>query len=105
VIIFFHPECEYCAHEAKELNGVDQAVSDTRWLFLSNARLSKIRDFGEQHGLIRHPGFYLYQVSATEMMDYFGLLSVPHIFIYNASGDLLKEYSGEIKKEEILKYL
>lgn len=105
VVMFFHPDCEHCQYEAKEITGRKSAFADINLWWISAADASDIKEFDQTYGLSKFVNTYLAHIPGEKIMQTFGSVSVPHIFIYDEQGLLQKQFKGETRIDAILKYV
>lgn len=104
VLIFFNPDCDHCQREATQISKQKNAFRDYRVYFISIDSLSKIERFAKEYDLMEN-NFVFAQANGYEVYAAIGALqSVPAIFIYNKK-KLVKRTEGEVKLEELIKYL
>ncbi|MBP7731017.1 MAG: redoxin domain-containing protein [Bacteroidales bacterium] len=105
VIIFFHPGCEHCQYEIKEITTAEYLIDKTHIILVSSAPEDEIKKFYYDNELDRYQKITLLIDSNYKLSDIFGLQSVPSTYIYNKELILVKYFEGEVKPEAILKYL
>ncbi len=105
VIIFFHPGCEHCQYEIKEITTAEYLIDKTHIILVSSAPKDEIKKFYFDNELDRFQKINLLLDSDYKLSDIFGLQSVPSTYIYNKELILVKYFKGEVKPEAILKYL
>jgi len=105
LIIYFHPECEHCQYEAKQLVMNREQFSRTQILMISPAPLPQIKQFNTDYQLASMPSLKVLWDKERKFETYFGVATFPTVFIYSNKNKLLKKYNGEVKIEAILKYL
>ena len=102
IIIYFHPECEHCQYEAKEIGFHADEFSQTNLVMITpDDSIQRIEKFAATNHLWDLDNFALLRDSKYAFKKYFGTAKVPSIFIYK-NHELLKKYSGETKIEAIL---
>ena len=53
VLFFFHPDCEHCQSEAKQVRENAQVLSNTKLIWISTENLDRLREFDEKFSLTR----------------------------------------------------
>jgi len=102
IIIYFHPECEHCQYEAREIGFHADELSRTNLVMITpDDSIQRIEKFARVNHLWELNNFELLKDSKYAFKKYFGTAKVPSIFIYK-NHHLLKRYSGETKIEAIL---
>lgn len=106
VLFFFHPDCEHCQSEAKQVRENAQALSTTKLIWISTENLDHLREFDEKFKLSQSiEKLVVAKIDPVIANEKFGVRTFPTVFIYDAAGNLIKKYTGETKIEAILKYL
>jgi len=105
VIIYFHPECEHCQYEAKEIGIHASEFANTNLLMATPDRsIQRIKDFATQNHLWVIDNFNLLLDKTDAFNRHFGTATIPSVFIYK-NKKLVKKYIGETKIEAILKII
>lgn len=105
VLLFFHPECEYCK---KELDGVlsrHQECRNVQWLFLTLASSSVVEDYLMEHPLNSIPDAYVLREDWPVTYKLFDVKGPPALFIYDENGILIKRYKGATSIDSIVQDL
>jgi len=106
VLFFFHPDCEHCQSEAKQVRENAQVLSTTKLIWISTENLDRLREFDEKFSLTQSiEKLVVAKIEPITANEKFGLRTFPTVFIYDAAGNLTKKYTGETKIEAILKHL
>jgi len=105
LIIYFHPECEHCQYEAKELLENKEHFSKVSILMVSPAPLIQIKQFNTEYHLDKISTLKVLWDKERKFKSYFGTSIFPTVLIYNNKNRLQKKYKGEVKIEAILKHL
>ena len=104
VLIFFNPDCDHCQNEARQISERKQIFRDYAVYFISVDSMQNIMKFADEHKL-KEANFYFAQTEGGQVLNTVGPLpSVPAIFIYN-NKKLVKKFEGEVKLEELMKFL
>ena len=105
IIIYFHPECEHCQYEAKEIGIRASEFKNANLLMITpDNSVQRIKDFAAGNHLWEVGNFELLLDKNNAFKKYFGTAIIPSIFIYK-NNKLLKKYSGETNIEAILKII
>lgn len=103
VIIYFHPECEHCQYEAKEIGIHTSEFVNTNLIMITpDHSIQRIKDFAAKNHLWEIDNFILLLDKRIAFKHYFGTATIPSVFIYK-DNKLIKKYIGETKIEAILK--
>lgn len=105
LIIYFHPECEHCQYEAKQLVLNKEKFKQTQILMISPADLRDIQLFNTSYGLNKIETLKMLWDKERKFENYFGKSTFPTILIYNKENKLQKKYKGEVKIESIIEYI
>ena len=104
LIIYFHPECEYCEYEISSLIANDIQSRGIKVLFVSNARPESIKRFMEPFN-INFKNFHILSDTSLVFTQIFGISVVPVNILYDEDLKLVKYFKGEVKPDAILNYL
>lgn len=105
LIIYFHPECEHCQYEAKQLLLHKEQFSATQIMMVSPAPLADIQQFKSDYQLNDIEPLQVLWDKDRKFEAYFGVATFPTVLIYNTENKLQKKYKGEVKIEAILKHI
>lgn len=105
LIIYFHPECEHCQYEAKQIFDNKDQFNRTQILMISPAPLTQIKQFTTDYQLTTISNLRVLWDKERKFETYFGAATFPTVFIYSKQNQLQKKYKGEVKIEAILKHL
>jgi peroxiredoxin len=102
VIVYFHPECDHCQYEAKEIGlHADELTSTNLILVTPDDSLQRIERFISVNNLLEVDNITVLRDRGFSFHKHFGTANIPTVFIYK-NNKLLKKYSGETKIEAIL---
>ncbi len=104
IFIAFHPECEHCQYEAKNINEKQKELESLNIILFTSANDSITQAFSKTYGLNTLKNVHIVIDSTNEMRRLFDIKGIPTVFIYNAQNQLVKRFNGETKIEAILKY-
>ena len=104
LIVYFHPECEYCQYEISSLIENDIQSRGIKVLLVSNAMPESIKRFMEPFD-INSGDFHILSDTTVVFTEMFGSHSVPVNILYDENLRLVKIFKGEVKTDAILNYL
>ena len=105
VITFFHPECEHCQYEIKEIVLNNKAFQNVNFVMISGASASKTKEFSEDYHLEKMPKLFLLRDPDFQFDEIFGKASYPTTLIYNKNHKLVEKIIGEVKVKKIIELL
>lgn len=105
ILIFFRPECDHCQHAAKAISENLTALAKTELYFITSQPLEMSEKFSEEYKLAGHSNIHFALTTTEEILDNYGPIATPSAYIYSADGRLIKSFNGEVKIEELLKYI
>ncbi len=105
LIIYFHPDCEFCQEQATGISKKIDDFNSFQLLFVSPADSVAIKSFSNKYALSGHQNIVFLEDKDLIFSTIFGKSGVPSSFIYNKQGKLVKEFRGEANIDELLKYL
>jgi thiol-disulfide isomerase/thioredoxin len=104
IFIYFNPDCDHCQREATQISQNKQTFKDYTVYFISIDAMENIIKFAKDYNL-QGDNFQFAWADFNDVYKYVGPLpEVPAIFIYN-NKKLVKRLAGEVKLEELAKYL
>ncbi len=105
LIIYFHPECEYCHYEAEQISlNIDRFYS-FQIIMISTASRESVKDFANKYHLLEFDNISVLIDTLDVFHNTFGPNTFPASFIYNKERKLVKHFKGEVSTEALLKYL
>lgn len=102
LLVYYHPDCEYCRNELTELFNSSFMQSDNRLMLVSNAPCDTVISFLGGFRLPDTERIITLIDTAFVFEDLFGTPVIPSAFLYNSDLDLIKAFYGEYKIETIL---
>lgn len=105
ILIFFQPECDHCQHAAKAISENLTALAKTELYFITSQPLEMSEKFSEEYKLAGHSNIHFGLTTTEEILGNYGPIATPSAYIYSAGGRLIKSFNGEVKIEELLKYI
>jgi peroxiredoxin len=103
VILFFHPNCEHCQAEARELQKHTDKFANTNFLMVTWDEMRNIRAFMAEYKLTAP--IAAYQINSNTLAQTYGQFNLPAVYIYNANRELVQQFNGQAKAEAIREYL
>jgi peroxiredoxin len=105
IIIYFHPDCEHCQYEAKEIGLHTDEFAHTNLIMITpDDSIPRIENFMTKNNLWRMDNMAILLDPEHRFFGHFGTLNIPSVFIYKHN-KLLKKYIGETKMEAILEVI
>lgn len=104
-VIYFHPDCDYCAREMDYIRENIDALTDSEIVLISAADQKLTQPFVSEKGVDQFENVKIGIDENNAFYQAFASRMIPSIFIYDSNGKLLKFYKGETSIETILKYL
>jgi thioredoxin-related protein len=105
LIMFIHPECDYCREEIKQLKQNQDKVENIFILLITYASKEEAIDFYVNQELSQLTNIQFLFDEKMKISNYFDVNMIPSIFLYDAKEKLIYNGKGEIKIETLLKYL
>jgi hypothetical protein len=105
LVVRFHPECEHCQYEIREILGSPIPVSAMWVIMVSDADADSIKKMLLPYDLAEYPSVIPLTDTSYSFGEIFGSDLVPSSYIYDKDLELVKVLYGEVKTETILKYL
>ena len=105
LIIYFHPVCEHCQYEAKQISKHQDKFKGTYILMVSPAQLDDIKQFQTDYQLGEITNLKMLWDKDRKFEAYFGTSTFPTVLIYNSNNELQKKYKGEVKIDAIIKHI
>ena len=102
VFIYFNSECEYCQHEAQEIQQNIAAFKNTQLLFVSTEKPNNIKEFAQTHKLKDYDNIYFLYDERNHFARTFDANTIPFLAVYNKDQKLIKKFKGQTKVGNIL---
>ena len=103
VLIFFHPECEICQVEIKQIVQKKKDLAQVCILLVTQASIKESQDFYEAMELNKISNIYLLHDSDLILHNRNLINTIPSIYLYNSKKKLIKQYKGEINIDLVIK--
>jgi len=104
LLVYFHPDCDYCQYEISSLIRHDIQSKGVKVLLVSNALPETIDEFMEQFETGQDE-FCILSDSSFVFANLFGISVIPVSLIYNENLELIKFFKGEVSPNAILNFL
>ncbi|MDR0834765.1 MAG: thioredoxin family protein [Candidatus Symbiothrix sp.] len=105
IVMFMHPECDFCQEEIKQLKENQEKLKNVYILLITSAPIKQAQKFYEDQELFQLTNVQFLSDENTKLSDYFDANVIPSIFVYNNKLKLVHKCIGEIKIETLLSYL
>jgi thioredoxin-related protein len=105
VIMFIHPECDFCQEEIKQLRVNQNNLKDIFILLITSSPKEQARDFYINQELSQFTNLQFLSDEDMKISDCFDVNIIPSIFLYNENQKLIHKFKGEIKVETLIRYL
>lgn len=103
ILIYFHPECEHCQYEAKEIGLRADEFNDCQLVMITpDDSLPRIEKFCEQYHLQEVDNLEVLLDQKGKFERSFGKAVLPSVYIYDKGQKLKKQFLGETKPEAIV---
>lgn len=104
LIVYFHPDCDYCQHEITSIIRNDIQSKGIKVLLVSNALPESVHEFMEQFETGQNE-LCILSDSSLAFSCMFGISVIPVSLIYNENLELVKVFKGEVSPDAILNSL
>ncbi|MDR0333544.1 MAG: redoxin domain-containing protein [Dysgonamonadaceae bacterium] len=105
VFIYFHSDCDFCVHKARNIAEHLHNFVDTQLLFVSSESVEMIQLFAENKGLLNQPNVLFLQDRKHIFPMRFDVNSSPHALVYDKNGQLLRRFAGQVLATTIINVL
>ena len=105
VLLFFHPECEYCQKELEGILANYSVCRNVQWLFITLAPTDEVEAFLVDYPLELIPNAYVLREDWPDTYRRFGVKGPPALFIYDEDGKLMKRHMGAVSIKTIVQEL
>ncbi|MDR3062092.1 MAG: peroxiredoxin family protein [Dysgonamonadaceae bacterium] len=105
IILFIHPECDFCIEEIKQLKESQVKFKNTSILLITSASLKQVIDFYSEQNLAQLNNVQLLLDKELKISNSFGINIIPSVFVYNTDKELIFSHKNEIKIETLIRYL
>ena len=105
LVMYLHPECDYCQHELADLKKHAEELKDVAIVIISAGDREDTERLLEQNALSVDEDILLGYDDGDQFFDLFATRSMPSTFVYNQKGELLEAYQGEVSVAILLQQL
>lgn len=102
IFFYFNSECDYCQHDAREIQQNIASLNNIELLFISTEDPEKIEGFALTHKLDIYDNIYFLYDERGHFSRTFDANTVPFLAIYNKDNQLVKKIKGQAKVANIL---
>ena len=103
VIVYFHPECEHCHYEAKEIGQNATAFKNCQLIMVTaDDSTKRVEQFCNTHNLWEVDNIEILIDKENLFKKTFGKAIIPSVYIYDKNRKLKKQFLGETKPEAII---
>lgn len=103
VLIYFHPECEHCQYEAKEIWQNASEFENCQLVMITpDDSIARVENFCIIHHLWELENLDVLLDKNNTFKKTFGKAIIPSVYIYGADRKLKKQFLGETKPEAII---
>ena len=103
IIIYLHPDCDYCRYEAKEIGQNAASFQNCQMIIItSDDSVKRVENFCMDHHLWELNNIEIFLDPDNQFNNTFGKSVVPSVFIYDSDCKLKKQFLGETKPEALL---
>ena len=103
VIIYFHPECEHCLYEAKEIGLNATAFKNCQLIMITaDDCIQRVEQFCAEYNLWEIDNVEILLDKENQFKKVFGKAVIPSVYIYDNNRKLKKQFLGETKTEAII---
>lgn len=105
VLFYFHPECEFCQLEIKELLVQKELLDNVLPVFVTFASPNDVAEFEKTHPISTLDNSVLLFDRKFVFPTEYGIQSPPQTLIYNGEGHLVKHFRGFVMINDLLQVL
>lgn len=103
VIKYFHPECDYCRYEAREIAASAPEFSKLQLVMVTaDNSPERVKQFIADYNLLEVDNIEILTDSDNRFKGIFGRAVLPSAYIYGTDRKLVKEFIGETRPDAIL---
>jgi peroxiredoxin len=102
VFIWFHSNCDFCVHKARNIAEHLHDFTDTQLLFISSEAVEVIETFAKNMGLLDQPDVLFLQDRKHIFPMRFDVNSAPHTLVYDKNRELLRRFAGQVLAATII---
>ena len=103
LFIYFNSDCDFCNHEAEEIQTNIEKLKKFQLVFISFEKPIKIKAFAQTHKLNNYDNISFIHDSRASFATTFDIKSLPAIVIYDNQNKLVTKMKGQTKVAVIIK--
>jgi peroxiredoxin len=103
IFIYFNSDCEFCNHEAEEVQTNIEKLKKFQLVFISFEKPTQIKQFAQTHKLNNYDNITFIHDSKVSFATTFDVKSLPAILIYDNQNKLVAKMKGQTKVAVIIK--
>lgn len=96
VVIIFSPGCSHCRHQAEEITGHIQSLTNVQFLFATGYPVNEMSQYISDYGLDKFPNIMVGQDKGLNLSSFYRVKGLPGIFVYNKKGKLVAEFATNV---------
>ncbi len=106
VIRYFHPGCEYCRYEAREMASHAAAFSQVQVVMITpDDSVQRVERFIAEYNLLEIDNIEFLTDRNNQFRSVFGKAVLPSVYIYGPDQKLCGQFQGETRPEAILEII
>jgi AhpC/TSA family len=102
VFIVFHPDCEHCQTQVKEIVSNMDQFSAVQFVMTTYQPLAKLQGFIMQYGLDQYPNIFIGRDVGFFFGPFYNFKNTPFVAVYNKARQLSKVFDGGTKWRRLL---
>jgi peroxiredoxin len=103
IFIYFNSDCDFCNHEAQEIQTNIEKLKKFQLVFISFEKPAQIKAFAQTHKLNNYDNISFIHDSRASFATTFDIKSLPAIVIYDNQNKLVAKMKGQTKVATIIK--
>lgn len=105
LIIYFHPECEFCSFEISELIECKHDLNEIQLVFITFSSIELVKKYIDEYSIDKFEHVIIASDINGEFANAFNIKSPPMNFIYNKNKKLVRVHKGMMSFKQLKKYL
>jgi peroxiredoxin len=101
IFVFFHPTCEHCQNEARDLIKHRKGLSAARVYFISKATKNELLSFDSTYQITQN-GFFMLADTQNKAGKWFGVSDTPTTFVYDTYKELVVKHVNMVAAETLI---
>lgn len=98
----FHPDCDQCQREIKNLLNVIGSIKNTNFYFVTSARFGDMKKFSKEYKLDSHQNFIVGRDYQLYIFSHFKDATPPYLAIYDENKIQRAVFAGEYETSKII---